>query len=88
MSDGPLRTCDCKVGRSVDAYALDSLDERIHCEQTEADASLRSLADFVNVWFLEAAIDAAGTDVAGDAKYLDNCTQLSPSPILVWSNAQ
>lgn len=60
--------CDCKVGRSIETYGLDDLDEQLRRERADADASLRSLADLVNTQILRAALATADADVVGDAE--------------------
>lgn len=58
--------CSCKIGRQMDAYGLQGLNDDV-LRRREEGASLRDLAEFVNVRILEAAMDASDADVAGDA---------------------
>lgn len=58
--------CPCKIGNAVDTYRLGDLPAELERHHDEG-ASLRELADEVNVRIVEAAIDATAADVAGDA---------------------
>lgn len=59
--------CDCKIGRSIEAYGLRGLDAELVRKREEQGASLRDLAAFVNERILGAALEDANADVAGDA---------------------
>lgn len=58
--------CGCKIGRSAEKYGVRGLDSELIRERRDREASLRDLASYVNTRLLEAAIEEAGADVAGD----------------------
>jgi len=58
--------CGCKIGRNAKKYVLEELDEDLIRERHDREASLRDLASFVNTRILEAAINEADADIAGD----------------------
>lgn len=66
MSTGGAVECECKIGRQMEKYGLSDLNGELRHHRREEEASLRDLADFVNARIVEAAIDAADADVAGD----------------------
>ncbi|MFB6160237.1 MAG: rod-determining factor RdfA [Haloferacaceae archaeon] len=55
----------CKVDRVAAAYGLSDLDDLLRARHAEG-ASLRDLAAVVDARVLEAAVEAAGADLAGD----------------------
>jgi len=63
----PSDSCTCKVGKAGEKYDLSELDSAIVTRREDDEASLRSLARFVNVRILDAVLDEAEVDVAGDA---------------------
>lgn len=69
MSAVRLDQCSCKVGRVIEKYDMSRLDEEIRDRRDRENASLRDLADFVNVRVLRQAIDDhAERDVLADAE--------------------
>lgn len=67
MNDGGSIECDCKIGRDAAKYGLPDLPLFVKRRRIEVDSSLRDLADAANVRLVEAALDRADADVAGDA---------------------
>lgn len=65
MTDGTHdRGCQCKVGRGVDAYELDDVNEELisrWCGEGRTRQSLRELADYFNRKLLRAGMGQAGT---------------------------
>lgn len=57
MGDSSSSVCDCKVGRAIDAYDLDELDDTLRTERENHDRSLRDLADLINRKILSATVN-------------------------------
>jgi len=55
----------CKIGRQITAYDLTDLNAELVHRREEDEASLRDLADTVNVRILDAALRDVDADVAG-----------------------
>ena len=55
----------CKLGRQITAYDLAGLDAELVRRRETDDASLRALAEFVNVRILDAALTDVDADVVG-----------------------
>jgi hypothetical protein len=60
------RSCDCKIGRDIDRYQLDELNEQVIHNRQDNELSLRDLATFINHRVLEAAIEDASGDILED----------------------
>lgn len=58
--------CGCKIGRAIREYGLSDLDDELAGRHGGA-ASLRDLEEYVNVHIVDAALQGADADVAGDA---------------------
>lgn len=59
--------CSCKVGRNIERYDLEGLNDDLHRERSKNEASLRELADQINRQILKKSIedsDIALADVA------------------------
>jgi hypothetical protein len=71
-SDDPgtpqFSTCECKIGRAIDHYRLENLDLELERRYTDQDASLRSLAEYINTRILQTVLEAAEASIAGDAE--------------------
>jgi hypothetical protein len=60
-----LDACDCKIGRNIERYHLNKLNQQLLQNRQKNDLSLRDLAAFINQRILEAAIeDASGKPLA------------------------
>lgn len=57
----------CKVGRNIQRYELEGLNDELRERREGADASLRALADHVNERILSVAMNRASVNVVGDA---------------------
>lgn len=55
--------CTCKIGRAIDRYDLDGLNGELQHRRDVADASLRTLAEYINERILETALAEAETDL-------------------------
>lgn len=55
-------TCLCKIGRKIDKYGFDELNQELIQKRNTNDASLRDLANYVNQRILAAALSDAGVD--------------------------
>jgi len=55
--------CDCKIGRIIDEYDLETLDADLERRRREEEASLRDLAARTNRCILEAAIERESQSV-------------------------
>lgn len=66
MNENELVTCDCKIGRNAAKYNIPNLPDYVKDRRTEADLSLRDLAKEVNIRLVEAVLERADADVAGD----------------------
>ena len=55
-------TCSCKIGRNIDKYGLDDLNQELTQKRKTNNASLRDLADYINQRILGAALSDAGVD--------------------------
>ncbi|SER38108.1 rod-determining factor RdfA [Natrinema salaciae] len=63
MDEPTDQPCSCKVGRSVERYELDGLNDELRRKRFDEEASLRELADFVNRQILAAAIESTPLDL-------------------------
>lgn len=59
--------CSCKIGRNIDRYDLDGLNEELRHRRDAKNESLRALADYINTRVLEAALADAETDLTNVA---------------------
>lgn len=66
-SDDGEQRCSCKIGRNIDRYGLAGLNEDLQYRRSEEDASLRTLADYINKRILEAALSETGTGLTNVA---------------------
>ncbi|WP_369335250.1 rod-determining factor RdfA [Natrialba sp. PRR66] len=55
--------CSCKIGRNIERYNLDELNSELQRQRNTEDASLRTLANYINERVLEAALAEAETDL-------------------------
>ena len=55
--------CTCKIGRAIDRYDLDGLNGELQHRRDVADASLRTLAEYINERILETALAEVETDL-------------------------
>lgn len=60
--------CSCKVGRNIEQYGLDNLNSELVRRRRDENASLRDLADYVNIRVLASALADADIEVS-DALY-------------------
>jgi len=60
-----VSACSCKIGRNVERYDIDRLDEHL-LERREAGASLRRLETEVNERILQSALEPSTSEVIGD----------------------
>lgn len=63
----PSGGCSCKIGRTIDQYDLDGLNEDLRHRRDVESASLRALADYINERILEAALSEAETNLTNVA---------------------
>lgn len=61
MIDADTNDCGCKVGRAIDRYGLEGLNEQLLERRSEEGRSLRDLADDVNRAVLSAAVGGSET---------------------------
>lgn len=60
--------CSCKIGRNIDRYGLEELNEELQQRRYEDEASLRDLADYINRRILSAVLSESDIDLM-DAAY-------------------
>ena len=68
MTEAP--SCSCKVGRNIDTYDLEGLNDTLKQERRESNTSLRDLATIVNQHIVESIFSTLEVDIIGDAESL------------------
>lgn len=68
-------SCGCKLCRLKDRYGLTNLNESLRETRENEDASLRDLADQVNILILQRCLEEAHVSLAGDAESLYDALQ-------------
>lgn len=66
MSDRSSGSPCCKIGRGIEKYDCDGLNDELASEYREGDASLRDLERVINEAFTAAALEAAGSPTDRD----------------------
>lgn len=56
----------CKIGRGIEKYECDGLNDKLAHEYREGDASLRDLEQVINDWFTATALENAGSPTDRD----------------------
>lgn len=67
MNKSKDESCSCKIGRKIEQYGLDDLNDDLRRERFDNAASLRELADLINRRILETEIQDTGTDLTNVA---------------------